>query len=143
MGRPGAAGLAGDHPATLTLARHAAATMLRVGLQVTGAASLSDVLVAVRGGLGRGPVDYETSLFHDEELDGPLPARVRTIVLTIGDERPALAARLRGFDDVNVISAEDVPDAGTPTPGGRPEQQLALLGLRLEMTAVYVRLVRG
>ena len=87
--------------------------------------------------------DYETALFHDEELDGPLPGRVRTVVLTIGDERPALATRLSGFDDIDVISAEDVPDVAAPTPGGRPEQQLALLAVRLEMTAVYLRLVRG
>jgi hypothetical protein len=35
------------------------------------------------------------------------------------------------------------PDGATPTPGGRPEQQLALLGVRMEMAAVYLRLVRG
>jgi hypothetical protein len=116
--------------------------MLRVGTTVTAAASLSDVLVAVRNGLGTGPVDYETALFHDDELDGPLPARTRTLVLSIGDERLALAARLSGFDDIDVISADDVPDVDTPTPG-RPEQQLALLCLRLEMAAVYARLVRG
>jgi hypothetical protein len=135
--------LAGDHAATLALARHCATVMLRVGLAPTAAAGLSDSLVAIQGGMARRTTDYETALFHDEELDGPLASRVRTIVLTIGDERPALAARLSGFDDIDVISAEDVPDVATPTPGGRPEQQLALLGVRLEMTAVYLRLVRG
>jgi hypothetical protein len=135
--------LAGDNAATLTLARHCATVLLRVGLQPTAAAGLSDALVAIQGGIAGRATDYETALFHDEELDGPLPSRVRTIVLTIGDERPALAARLSGFDDIDVISAEDVPDVATPTPGGRPEQQLALLGVRLEMTAVYLRLVRG
>jgi hypothetical protein len=104
---------------------------------------LSDVLVAIQGGMAGGPVDYETALFHDEELDGPLPARLRTVVLTIGDERPSLVARLSGFDDIDVVSAEDVPDAPAPTIGGRPEQQLALLAVRLEMTAVYLRLARG
>jgi hypothetical protein len=57
-----------------------------------------------------------------------------------------------GLDDVDVINAEDVPDtlgmvdapvgAATPAPGG-PEQQLAMLAVRLEMTAIYLRLVRG
>lgn len=135
--------LAGDNAATLALARHSGTIMLRVGLQPTASAGLSDALVAMRNGIARRPTDYETDIFHDEELDGPLPTRMRTIVLTIGDERPALATRLSGFDDVDVISAEDVPDVATPTPGGRPEQQLAVLGVRLEMTAVYLRLVRG
>jgi hypothetical protein len=54
-----------------------------------------------------------------------------------------------------VINAEDVPEAqdisdvervsaaaASPAPG-RPEQQLAMLAVRLEMTAVYLKLVRG
>jgi hypothetical protein len=134
---------AGDNPATTALAAHAATIMLRVGHACVTAAGLSDALVAIQGGMAGGAVDYETSLFHDEELDGPLPARLRTVVLTTGDERSALASRLSGFDDIDVVSAEDVPDATAPTVGGRPEQQLALLAVRLEMTAVYLRLVRG
>ena len=35
----------------------------------------------------------------------------------------------------------DAPVAVTPP--GRPEQQLAMLAVRLEMTATYLRLVRG
>ena len=135
--------LAGDNAATLALARHGCAIMLRVGLEVVAAVELSDALVAVRGGLAGQTPDHESSLFHDEEFDGPLPARVRTVVLTTGDERSVLATRLSGFDDIDVVSAEDVPDVTTPTAGGRPEQQLALLAVRLEMTAVYLRLARG
>ena len=135
--------LAGDNAATLALARHGCAIMLRVGLEAVAAVELSDALVAVRGGLAGQTTDYESSLFHDEELDGPLPARVRTVVLTTGDERSVLATRLSGFDDIDMVSAEDVPDVPTPTAGGRPEQQLALMAVRLEMTAVYLRLARG
>jgi hypothetical protein len=135
--------LAGDNAATLALARHGCAIMLRVGLEVVAAVELSDALVAVRGGVAGQITDYESSLFHDEELDGPLPARVRTVVLTTGDERSVLATRLSGFDDIDVVSAEDVPDVTTPTAGSRPEQQLALMAVRLEMTAVYLRLARG
>ena len=134
---------AGDNAATTVLAAYAATVMLRVGHTAVAAAGLSDVLVAIQSGMARGAVDYETALFHDEELDGPLPARVRTVVLTTGDERHALASRLSGFDDIDVVSAEDVPDALAPAVGGRPEQQLALLAVRLEMTAVYLRLARG
>jgi hypothetical protein len=52
-----------------------------------------------------------------------------------------------GFDDVDVVGAEDVPDLpeGGPARSGvqRSEQQLAILAVRLEMAAVYLRLVRG
>jgi hypothetical protein len=96
--------------------------------------------------------DHEKSIFHDEQIDGPLSRRVRTFVLATDAERPVVLARVSGLDDVDVINAEDVPDtlgmvdapvaAATPEPG-RPEQQLAMLAVRLEMTATYLRLVRG
>jgi hypothetical protein len=60
-----------------------------------------------------------------------------------------VVARVSGLDDVDVINAEDVPQvadepAAAVTPAtGRPEQQLAMLAVRLEMTATYLRLVRG
>jgi hypothetical protein len=71
-------------------------------------------------------------------------------VLTADTERPAVVARLTGVNHVDVIGAEDVPDISddpatpqTPVWAGRPEQQFAMLAVRLEMTAVYLRLVRG
>ncbi|MCG7592707.1 TobH protein [Mycobacterium sp. PSTR-4-N] len=142
---------AGDTPATLTLARHACTVMLRVAQQTVAGVGLADVLVALGSGWGRDR--GEVSIFHDEELDGPLPNRARTIVLTSDEDRPAVSARLRGFDDVSVLNANDVPELGgvgeegpgsTTMPGtSRPEQQLALLAVRLEMAAVYQRLIRG
>ena len=95
------------------------------------------------GGMGAGD-----SIFHDEQLDGPLPRRVRTFVLTTDEERPVVLARVSGLGDIDVINAEDVPEvaetavAVEPAPG-REEQQLAILAVRLEMTATYLRLVRG
>ena len=54
--------------------------------QPMAAVGLSDVVVALRTGLGgQSDADRETALFHDEEIDGPLPARVRTFVLTLDD----------------------------------------------------------
>jgi len=58
------------------------------------------------------------------------------------------------MDDVDVIAAEDVPEASAldtsdvaPAPAGpgpgRLEEQLAMLAVRMEMTAVYLKLVRG
>jgi hypothetical protein len=145
--------LAGDNAATLALARHGAAIMLRVAHQAVTAVGLADAFSALHGGMGgESGADYEKSIFHDEQIDGPLPRRVRTFVLTLDDERPVIVARVSGLNDIDVINAEDVPEAsdipdapaaaGAFTPG-RPEHQLAMLAVRLEMTATYLRLVRG
>ncbi|WP_197374156.1 TobH protein [Mycolicibacterium baixiangningiae] len=145
--------LAGDNATTLALARHGAAVLLRVAQETVAAVGLGDVLVALRNGFGAasaggyGSSVPHSSLFHDEELDGPLPRRVRTVVLITDVERPMVAARVSGYDDIDVLNAEDVPDGSEPTAapavGRGMEQQLAKLAVRLEMTAVYLRLVRG
>ncbi|MET0475876.1 MAG: TobH protein [Mycobacterium sp.] len=135
--------LAGGNAASVALARHVAAVLLRVAQQPVAAVGLADALMALRRGLASSPTNYESSIFHDEEIDGPLPARVRTVVFATDEERPAIVATLNGYDDAEVISADDVPDVVTPRPSGRPEQQLVRLAVRLEMTAAYLRLVRG
>jgi hypothetical protein len=140
--------LAGDNATTLALARHGAAVLLRVAQETVAAVGLGDVLVALRNGFGAtSGGGHGSSLFHDEELDGPLPRRVRTVVLTTDVERPMVAARVSGYDDIDLVDAEDVPDGSEPTAapavGRGMEQQLAKLAVRLEMTAVYLRLVRG
>jgi hypothetical protein len=140
--------LAGDNAGTLALARHGAAILLRIAHQAAAAVGLADALVALHGGMG-GSAGAAESLFHDEQIDGPLPARVRTFVLATDAERPVVVARVSGLDGVDVINAEDVPEASdepaAPVPPAteRPEQQLAMLAVRLEMTATYLRLVRG
>ena len=135
--------LAGGNAATLALARHAGSILLRVAQQPVASVGLADVMVALRRGMARSPTNYESSIFHDDEIDGPLATRVRTIVFATDDERPATVAALSGYDDVDVVSADDVPDVVAPRPSGRPEQQLVMLAVRLEMAAVYLRLVRG
>jgi hypothetical protein len=153
--------LAGDCAGTLALARHGSAILLRVAHQVFASAGLADSVVAVRDapplGFAGAPSSVE-SLFHDEQIDGPLPERLRVLALTLGSERTVVAARVAGLDDVYLVAAEDVPDASgangldgpprsaasrAPTGAGRPEQELAVLAVRLEMAAVYMRLVRG
>jgi hypothetical protein len=140
--------LAGDCPATLALARHGSSVLLRIGHQVAAASGLSDALVAVQETASLD--DPADALFHDEEIDGPLPERLRVLALTLGAERPLLAARIAGLADVDLVSGEDMPkladsppDASTPAGVRRAEHQLAILAVRLEMAAVYVRLVRG
>lgn len=136
--------LAGDTAATLALARHGAAVLLRVAHLPVAAVGLADALVALHTGMGARPgAEYAASLFHDEQIDGPQPTRVRTFVLATSAVRPVVLARVEGFDDVDVIAAEDVPDVQVPLASGHPEQQLAMMAVRLEMTAAYLRLVRG
>ena len=140
--------LAGDNVATLTLARHGCSVMLRLAQQVVAAAGMADALTALQAGAGgSGFVDPADALFHDEEIDGPIAERLRVLALTLGTERAVVASRVAAFDDVDLVGAEDVPDmpASRPIPSGtgRAEQQLAILAVRLEMAAVYLRLVRG
>jgi hypothetical protein len=103
-------------------------------------------MVALRSGFGSstGFTDPAEALFHDEEIDGPRPTRVRVLALTLAAERQVLAARVAGIDDLDLVGAEDVGDSGSiPPSGARAEQQLATLALRLEMSAVYLRLAGG
>ena len=106
--------LAGDSAATLALARHGGAIMLRIAHQAVAAVGLSDAIVALRTGLGgQSEADRDAAVFHDDEIDGPLPERVRTFVLTLDAERAVVAARVAGLDDVDIVGAEDVPDIPT------------------------------
>lgn len=149
--------LAGDGAATLALARHGSSVLLRVANTVTAAAGLADAVAALRaaatGGDHHPQDDPDAALFHDEQIDGPLPRRLRVLAVVLAAEQTVVAARTAGLDDVYLLAAEDVPDgpggaagAGvSPALGGpgRTEQQLAVLAVRLEMAAVYMRLVRG
>jgi hypothetical protein len=149
--------LTGDCAATLALARHGSSVLLRIAGQVTAAAGLADALVALRPGPSDGFSDPADALFHDEEIDGPLPRRLRVLALTLAAERAGVGARLAGFDDVDLVAADDAPElsdvpdaagaaagpARVATGAQRAEQQLAVLAVRLEMAAVYMRLARG
>ena len=131
--------LAADSAATLALAHHGSSVLLRVGGTVAAAAGLADTVIALRtGSPGAASVD---TLFHDEQLDGPLPDRLCVLALTLNDERPVVAARTAGLDGVDLVGAEDIADPGVGI--GSADAQLAVLAVRLEMTAVYLRLIRG
>ena len=151
------AALAGDCAATLALARHGSSVLLRLAHEVVAATGLADAVMALRAaaewGSGGAAEPSVEDLFHDEEIDGPLPDRLRVLALTLRDEQTVVAARTAGLENVYLLAAEDVPDgpggsAGStvaPALGGAitAEQQLAVLAVRLEMAAVYMRLVRG
>lgn len=143
-GRP--AVVAGDSAATLALARHAAAVLLRVAGKPVAGVGLADVLAALRTGVLTGAKpDSTAGLFHDEELDGPLPGRPpRVLALALAADRQLVAARTAGFDDVDLLGCQDVGDAGSvPGSEGGTVAELAILALRLEMAAVYLRLAGG
>jgi hypothetical protein len=150
------AALAGDCAAMLALARHGSSVLLRLAHEVVAATGLADAVLALRAagpGSGGSAASSVDDLFHDEEIDGPLPDRLRVLALTLRAEQTVVAARTAGLENVYLLAAEDVPDgpggsAGStvaPALGGAisPEQQLAVLAVRLEMAAVYMRLVRG
>ena len=134
--------LAADSAGALALAHHGSAMTLRVAGVVAAATGLADAVIALRTGIAGAPTDSVATLFHDEQLDGPLPDRVRVLALTLGDERPVVAARVAGLDDSDIIHADDVADPGEVGVGGI-DAQLAVLAVRLEMAAVYLRLIRG
>lgn len=138
--------LAGDCAGTLALARHGGVAMLRIAHRAVAATGLADALVALRAG----SADPVSSLFHDEQIDGPQPERLRVLALTLHAERAVVASRVAGRYGVELVGVSDVPDvpdaaAGSaqPVDAGRGERQLAVLAVRLEMAAVYERLVRG
>jgi hypothetical protein len=136
--------LAGDCAATLALARHGCSAMLRTGQQVVAAAGLADALVALSAEASDGSQDSAAALFHDDQIDGSAPERLRVLALTLAADRPVTAARVLRLPDVDVVGVGDGPDAASLRVGEqRAEQQLAILAVRLEMTAVYLRLVRG
>ena len=76
--------LTGDNAATLALARHCGAIMLRIAHQAVATVGLADVDRGLAHGMGaQSNADREAALFHDDEIDGPLPERARTIALTL------------------------------------------------------------
>ena len=134
--------LAGDCAATQALARHGSAALLRIGHTVVAAAGLAEAVAALRA---RCAAEPKVDIFHDDQIDGPAAARLRVLALTLAAERTVVAARAAGLDGVDVIGADDVPtgpDEADSLPR-RIEEQLAVLAVRLEMTAAYLRVLRG
>ena len=134
--------LAADSSAALALAHHGSSVLFRVAGNVAAAAGLADVVIALRSDVPGAVTDSVGALFHDEQIDGPLPDRPRVLALTLNDERPVVAARTAGLDDFDLVGAEDIADPATVGIGSA-DAQLAVLAVRLEMAAVYLRLIRG
>ncbi|WP_054815165.1 hypothetical protein [Nocardia arizonensis] len=110
-------------------------------------------------------------MFHDEELDGPAPVeRMRVFVLSTDADQAAARRRIATFGGSGLVDADLVnadvdllqsalrdPSAPTPTPARAADEtgvplpvsathsteleQLAVLALRIEMAAAYLRLI--
>lgn len=154
--------LAGDTAATTELAVHGCEVLLAGAGKIATAATLAES-IAAHGRLveaaGVSAPDFDP-LFHDEQLDGPAPVQqVRVFVLTTSPDEFAVRRRLGVFSadaglvdaDLVNVDAEAAATAGTPAAGaeGQPLApapggelaQLAVLALRLEMAAAYLRLL--
>jgi len=135
--------LTGDTPATTVLARHGAEVLLQGAGVIAAAASLPDVLIA----RDRLLVTETTSgadfdpFFHDEELDGPAPvAPARVFVFSTDDDRPAARRRAAALPDMELVSVVGESESRVVPP---VLEQVAVLTVRLEMAAAYLRLAGG
>ena len=158
--------LAGDSPPTTELATHSAEVLLQSAGQIAAAVDLTVAVAAlpamVAGTTAAAP-DYDP-LFHDDEFDGPPPVdRMRVFLLSTDTDALAAHRRLAVFagagagtvdaDLVNVGGAE-LADSDEADEDGRSTQPtnsapadgselhgLAVLALRLEMTAAYLQVM--
>ncbi|MFE3319808.1 tobH protein [Nocardia sp. NPDC059195] len=159
--------LAGDSPAAVELAGHGAEVLLQSAGKLVSAADLADAVAAV-GRLAAttgGTAPGFDPLFHDEELDGPAPVdRVRVLALSVHPDQAAARRKLAVFEgagaglvDADLVHADvDVLQSQLADPGAAIErtaaesaaggghgselEQLAVLALRLDMAAAYLRL---
>lgn len=136
----GPAVFCGDRSVTVALAQHAAATLLRLTQRTATACGLPQALAAMRDALSSRS-SGESSLFHDEFIDGPRgdgPPRI--LALATDSDFQSVAARIDGVDEAQLVSTTDLGDVAA-----RPSElaQLMMLATRLEMASVYARLGGG
>ncbi|MEU1206016.1 tobH protein [Nocardia sp. NPDC005825] len=151
--------LAGDSAAAAELAGHGSEVLLAAAGQITAAVSLSEA-IAAHGRLvqaaGVAAPGFDP-LFHDEELDGPAPVeQVRIFVVSAGPDEVAVRRRLAvfgsdaGLVDTDLITVDteaaaappaDAPGQPVPAAASGEVEKLAVLALRLEMAAAYLRLL--
>ncbi|WP_433562773.1 tobH protein [Nocardia sp. CA-151230] len=153
--------LAGDSGAAAVLAEHGAEVLLATAGQTAAAVTLSEA-VAAHGRLvaaaGVAAPGFDP-LFHDEQLDGPAPVeQVRVFVVSADPDEVTVRRRLAvfgsdaGLVDTDLITVDtEVAAAATvaaeaegqtmPAVQGGELEKLAVLALRLEMAAAYLRLL--
>ncbi|WP_280381218.1 tobH protein [Nocardia wallacei] len=152
--------LAGDSPAATQVAAHTAEILLPAAGRIAAATDLADAVAAntrMVESAGAAAPGFDP-LFHDEQLDGPAPVE-RVRVFVVSSEVDQVAARRRlavfgassGLVDADLVNADSEPlsaETGAPREAERPPavggshlERLAVLVLRLEMAAAYLRLL--
>lgn len=136
----GPAVFCGDRAATVALAQHSSATLLRLAQRTAAASGLAEALAATRDPATGGGSNVP-SLFHDEFIDGPRgdePPRI--LALATDADVEIVTARIEGVETAELVATTDLGGATT-----RPVElaQAMMLAVRLQMAAVYVRLGAG
>ena len=111
--------LAGDNAATLALARHGGAIMLRIAHQAVAAVGLADAHrgAAQRDWAAQSDADREAAAVpRRRDRRAAAGARPHLRADTAMPSAPVVAARVAGLDDVDVVGAEDVPDVAATSP---------------------------
>lgn len=156
--------LTGDSAAATELAAHAAEVLLQSAGRVAAAVDLTVAVAALprmMAATTASAPDYDP-LFHDDQLDGPPPVdRLRVFLLSADTDEVAARRKLAVFATSGAVDADLVNADTDPTEdpaGARPSEQpsdetingrgrggdlqrLAVLALRLEMAAAYLRLL--
>lgn len=142
----------GDSAATAVVAAQASRALVALAGVISATAEIGDVMRLHRefsARTGSAPTD---SIFYDPDFDGPAaeaPPRVMAVTTPARDWY--LRRRLDGIGDLDVLTGE----SGTPTPPSPAQmpdeaaadapadiEALLVLVLRIEMAAVYLRLIR-
>ncbi len=137
---------AGDTAAATVIAGHAARAMYAVaGVSGVGC----ELAQAVAGAAGR-PVDSSApvdSIFFDADFDEPVDRPVRVQVITTPSCEWSVHQRMSILPDADLVAVSGDPRSPAPgrpgDVGDTPEDlmHLLVLSLRIEMAAVYLRLI--
>ncbi|GAA1480912.1 TobH protein [Gordonia sinesedis] len=145
----------GDTPAALVIARRSADVLLAVAGTVGATTDLADVGRAWREVWSVTDTSVTDSIFYDPDIDGPRTGtRPRTLVVTTAAREWYTTRRIAGIGDAEPLVGDDLTD-GPVTVAAHPPASpaadmsdvpadlaaLLLLMVRVEMAAVYLRLI--
>ncbi|WP_020105476.1 hypothetical protein [Nocardia sp. 348MFTsu5.1] len=138
----------GDTAAGMVVAVHASRAIFAGAGVVSTATDLGEVVAAGTLSAGYGgtmPSDYDP-IFHDVEIDGPIPREpIRVQVLTTPDREWLVRRLTASLTDVDVrTSGPAEQSSAEPQPRGSGMEDLVplmILALRADMAAAYLRLV--
>lgn len=147
--------MTGDSPAASVVAEHAARMLFAVSGIVCAAAELADAARVAVEWSARTGASVEDSIFYDPEIDGPRSSPApRVFVATTADREWFTRQRVAALADAELLLAGRAgrPDE-PPMPGGPRGIDPSVDGpgelasfmvvlLRIEMAAVYLRLIR-